>query len=79
MFIAPSLFIAEKLQAAMPSCHDSVRYMPHGVNIPASGRLDANGPLRVMFVGRFTSQKYPTILPEIDRELRRLGIEVTGL
>ena len=76
MFIAPSLFIAKKLQAAIPSCHDSVRYMPHGVNIPASGRLNANGPLRVMFVGRFAAQRYPTILPEIDRELHPLGIEV---
>lgn len=76
VFIAPCLFIAEKLEATMPSRHDSIRYVPHGVNIPASGRSDSNGPLRVMFVGRLTSQKYPTILPEIDRELRRRAIEV---
>ena len=78
IFAACSAAIAAKLRARLPHRAADVLHLPHGVDIPvARPRPERVGPLRLIFVGRLTSQKGVFHLPSIDAALRAAGVEVS--
>jgi glycosyltransferase involved in cell wall biosynthesis len=75
-FVASSKHMAAKLANLLPERSDSVLHLPSGVTVPAHPRTPCQGTLRAVFIGRMSGEKRILDLPEIDRELRRLGTKV---
>jgi glycosyltransferase involved in cell wall biosynthesis len=76
-FVASSKYMAGQLRNLLPERSESVLCLPYGVTIPVHCRRPCLGKLRVVFIGRMTAgQKRVLDLPEIDRELHRLGAKV---
>ena len=75
-FVASSKHMAAKLRDLLPERAETILCLPYGVTIPVRPRKSGSGPIRVVFVGRMADQKRVLDLPEIDRELRRLGVKV---
>ncbi len=75
-FVASSKHMTAKLGNLLPERSESVLCLPYGVTIPACSRIPRPGTLRAVFIGRMTGQKRVLDLPEIDRELHRLGVKV---
>ncbi len=75
-FVASSQHMAAKLGNLLPDRPESVLCLPYGVTIPAHSRKPRPGTLRAVFIGRITGQKRALDLPEIDRELHRIGVKV---
>lgn len=75
-FVASSKHMAANLCNLLPERSESVLHLPYGVTIPAHSRKPRPGTLRAVFIGRMEGQKRVLDLPEIDRELHRLGVRV---
>jgi glycosyltransferase involved in cell wall biosynthesis len=75
-FVASSKHMASRLRSLLPERAESVLHLPYGVTIPPRSRGSRPGALRVVFIGRIVEAKGVLDLPEIDRELRRLGVKV---
>ncbi len=75
-FIAHSKIFYDRLRSELPHRHESIHYLPYGIPIPEASRQPSSGPLRLLFIGRMTSQKGIFDLPEIDRLLDEAGVEV---
>jgi glycosyltransferase involved in cell wall biosynthesis len=75
-FVASSKHMAGKLANLLPERAESVLHLPYGVTIPERSRRPRTGALRAIFIGRMAGQKRVLDLPEIDRELHRLGVKV---
>jgi glycosyltransferase involved in cell wall biosynthesis len=72
-FVTHSSRMFERLREVLPDRHESIHFLPYGVNTDVRQRLASTGPLRVLFVGRVNRDKGALELPEMDRELRRRG------
>ena len=75
-FVASSKHMAANLRRLLPERSESVLHLPYGVTIPVHSRRPRPGTLRAVFIGRMAGQKRVLDLPEIDRELHRLGVKV---
>ena len=80
--IAVSEWLAEQFLGRLPtSLHERVRVVHNGVDVAAfqqgGPRLAADGPLRVLFIGRMVPDKGPHVLVEAVRLLGRRDVELT--
>jgi glycosyltransferase involved in cell wall biosynthesis len=75
-FVASSRHMAAKLGNLLPERSESVLCLPYGVTIPTHPRRPCAGALHIVSVGRLDVHKRVLDLPEIDRELHRLGVKV---
>ena len=75
-FIAHSTVFYERLREALPHRVESIYHLPYGIPIPETKRQRSSGPLRLLFIGRMTSQKGIFDLPDIDRLLHEAGVNV---
>jgi glycosyltransferase involved in cell wall biosynthesis len=77
-FIAYSRKMYDELVARLPHRRDTIFHLPYGIDIPEASRRRADGPLRLVYAGRFEQrQKGIFDLPEIDRALHARGVRVT--
>ena len=74
-FVGCSRHIVAQLQARLPHRSADIHYLPHGVELPATVRTAAPGPLRLLFVGRLDEAKGVHDLPAVDRELASRGVD----
>jgi glycosyltransferase involved in cell wall biosynthesis len=74
-FVTYTEHMSRRLRQLLPDRHDSIYLLPYGVDIPQSVRRPAPGRLRLLYVGRLSSDKGVFDLPLIDRRLRELGVE----
>jgi glycosyltransferase involved in cell wall biosynthesis len=76
-FIAYSRRMYDELVARLPHRRSTIFHLPYGIPLPAVARQAAPGALRVVYAGRFEQQQKGVFdLPEIDRALKALGIDV---
>ncbi len=76
-FVAYSRRMYDELIARLPHRADSIFHLPYGIPLPTRVRQRADGPLRVIYAGRFEQeQKGVFDLAEIDRALQAMGVEV---
>lgn len=75
-FVAHSKVFYDRLRHHLPHRLESIHYLPYGIPIPRRTRKPSSGPLRLLFIGRMTSQKGIFDLPEIDRLLHEGGVPV---
>src|SRR6185295_13719471 len=76
-FVAYSRVVYERLVERLPHRRDTIFWLPYGIPLPVAVRQPAEGPLRLIFVGRLDEAKGVFFLPEIDRLLRDAGVAVT--
>ena len=77
-FIAYSRRMHDELVARLPHRADTIFHLPYGIPIPAAVRRPIDGPLRLIYGGRFEQrQKGVFDLPEIDRALQAMGASVS--
>jgi glycosyltransferase involved in cell wall biosynthesis len=76
-FVTYSERMFQRLRELLPDRHDTIFLLPYGVDIPAVTRRPAEGPLRLLYVGRLTREKGIFDLPAIDARLRERGVDVT--
>jgi glycosyltransferase involved in cell wall biosynthesis len=74
-FVASSKHMAARLKNLLPERSDSVLMLPYGVTIPTRTRAARPGLIRVAYIGRLDGEKRALDLPEVDRELCRLGVK----
>jgi glycosyltransferase involved in cell wall biosynthesis len=74
--IAHSKIFYDRLREALPHRVESIHYLPYGIPIPQTCRKPSSGPLRLLFIGRMTTQKGIFDLPDIDRRLHAAGVDV---
>ena len=74
-FVTYTEQMVRRLRELLPDRHDSIFLLPYGVDIPATVRRPAEGKLRLLYVGRFSTDKGVFDLPMIDRRLRELGVD----
>lgn len=76
-FVAHSKVFSDRLREALPHRQESIHYLPYGIPIPETQRKPKkSGPLRLLFIGRMTSQKGIFDLPDIDRLVHEAGVNV---
>lgn len=76
-FVAYSRRMYDELVIRLPHRAGSIFHLPYGIPLPTAVRRPADGPLRVIYGGRFEQhQKGVFDLPEIDRALQALGVTV---
>ena len=74
-YVAYSRRMYDQLLARLPHRKDDIFYMPYGIAVPARVRMQAAGPLRLVFAGRLEhGQKGVLDLPAIDERLRARGV-----
>ena len=66
----------QRLRELLPERRDTIFFLPYGVVIPVVVRHPADGPLRLLYVGRLTRAKGVFDLPAIDARLRERGVDV---
>ena len=77
VFVVCSEACQETLRARLPERHDDIRLVQTGVEITASRREAAAGPLRLCFCGRLDNgHKGVLDLPQIDAVLRARQVDV---
>jgi len=75
--IAYSRRMYDELIARLPHRADTIFHLPYGIPLSTSGRCRADGPLRVIYAGRLEQQQKGVFdLPEIDRALQAMGVDV---
>jgi glycosyltransferase involved in cell wall biosynthesis len=74
-FVTYTERMAQRLRELLPDRHESIFLLPYGVDIPAAVRRPAPGKLRLLYVGRLSTDKGVFDLPLIDRRLRELGVD----
>jgi glycosyltransferase involved in cell wall biosynthesis len=79
VFICHNVFIEEQLLSMYPKRKKDIFFLSHGVEIPSFYRfqLGENSPLRLLFLGRFSTSKGIFDLPKIAKILRLKNIPVT--
>ena len=79
VFICHNAFIESKLLQLYPTRTNDIFYLSHGVNIPNVSRanIGVNAPLRLLFLGRFSTSKGIYDLPKIAEILRQKNFPVT--
>ena len=76
-YIAYSRRMYDELIARLPHRADTIFHLPYGVALPSAVRRRADGPLRAVYAGRFEQQQKGVFdLPEIDRVLQAMGVDV---
>jgi glycosyltransferase involved in cell wall biosynthesis len=76
-FIAYSRRMYDELVARLPHRADTIFHLPYGIPLPTAVRRPVEGPLRVIYGGRFEQQQKGVFdLPEIDRALQAMGVTV---
>ena len=76
-FVAYSRRMYDELIARLPHRADTIFHLPYGIPLPSAVRRPVDGPLRVIYGGRFEQrQKGVFDLPAIDRALQALGVTV---
>jgi glycosyltransferase involved in cell wall biosynthesis len=77
-YVTYSRRMYEELTSRLPHRAGTIFHLPYGIPLPLAGRRPANGPLRLVYGGRFEQgQKGIFDLPEIDRALQAAGVAVT--
>ena len=67
----------DELVARLPHRAETIFHLPYGIPLPSAVRRAADGPLRAIYAGRFEQeQKGVFDLPEIDRALQAMGVNV---
>jgi glycosyltransferase involved in cell wall biosynthesis len=74
-FITYGKIVYDTLCARLPHRRNSIFWLPYGIPMPSRTRSAADGPLRLLFVGRLDEAKGVFDLPLIDRELRARGVK----
>jgi glycosyltransferase involved in cell wall biosynthesis len=76
VFICHNSVVYNELLAFFPDRAGEIFFLPHGVNIPENYRKHdtTNAPLRLLFLGRMTTQKGIFDLPLICEKLREAGV-----
>jgi glycosyltransferase involved in cell wall biosynthesis len=76
-FIAYSRRMYDELLRRLPHRASTIFHLPYGIPLPEAARRSADGPLRLIYAGRFEQgQKGIFDLSEIDRRLRADGVNV---
>ena len=76
-YIAYSRRMYDELIVRLPHRADTILHLPYGIPLPAAVRGPVDGPLRVVYGGRFEQQQKGVFdLPEIDRALQAMGVSV---
>ena len=76
-FIAYSRRMYDELVSRLPHRAETIFHLPYGIPLPPAVRRRADGPLRVIYAGRFEQQQKGVFdLPEIDRALQAMGVTV---
>jgi glycosyltransferase involved in cell wall biosynthesis len=74
-FVVYSRRMHRRLIELLPHRRDTIFYLPYGVPSAGRQRHAADGPVRLVFAGRFSEGKGVLDLPAIDARLRALGVE----
>ena len=76
-FVTYSRRMYDELVARLPHRAETIFHLPYGISLPSVVRRGADGPLRAIYAGRFEQeQKGVFDLPEIDRALQSMGVNV---
>lgn len=76
-FVAYSRTVFERLCERLPDRRATIFHLPYGVDVPPAGRRPANGPIRLLFLGRLDDQKGVFDLPAIDARIRAAGVDAS--
>jgi glycosyltransferase involved in cell wall biosynthesis len=74
VMITHSRYYHEQLIEMLPHRKDSIVYLPYGIRLATMCRQPKKGPLRLIFLGRLTTQKGVYDLPLIDQRLSQTGV-----
>ena len=66
--------VHQRMTTLLPQRRNDIHLMRYGVPVPARGSAAAEGPLRLLYVGRLHRDKGVLELPEIDRRLVEAGV-----
>ncbi|MWV26975.1 glycosyltransferase family 4 protein [Aurantiacibacter rhizosphaerae] len=74
VFVAHSQFYHERLRECLPDREESIFHLPYGIRLSSNQRKPADGPIRLVFLGRLTEAKGVLDLPKIEEGLRARGV-----
>lgn len=75
-FVSVSRFIGDQLATRSWIGPGRISYIPHPIPLSDFKRIETDGKLRIVFVGRLVSGKGIFHMPEIEKRLRNRGVAV---